>query len=329
MVAVFDKIKVSVIIPVYNVQDYLVECLDSIINQTLKDIEIICINDGSKDDSGKILDEYAKKDNRIKVVHKENEGVGITRNKGIRKATGEFVCFMDPDDIYPDNDVLEVLYNKAKYYNVLISGGEFACFTNDDKTLKQEFGDCFDGYLFDSDKLTNYRDYQFDYGYHRFIYDRNFLIKNSLFFPNYKRFQDPPFFVKAMLEAKEFYAVDKITYGYRMQHSQVNWDVKKINDLLNAIYENYRFSRLHKLDKLKTYTTIRFKQHFDDIKNNFDKKSLQIIKEMRQFDSELNLFCKKYLDFKLLQWIFSSKNSSDKKNKIITILGVEFQIKRV
>ena len=92
--------KVSVIIPCYNTEKYLKECLDSVINQTLKDIEIICINDGSTDNSLEILKEYAQKDERIKLIDRENKGVAKSRNEGIRKVTGQFVCFMDPDDYY-------------------------------------------------------------------------------------------------------------------------------------------------------------------------------------------------------------------------------------
>ena len=106
-------IKVSIVIPVYNVQKYLHECLDSLINQTLKDIEIICINDGSTDNSLNILKEYALKDSRIKVIDKENEGQGIARNLGIELAQGEFIGFVDPDD-WLEPEMLEMMYNQAK-----------------------------------------------------------------------------------------------------------------------------------------------------------------------------------------------------------------------
>ena len=87
--------KVSIIIPIYNTEKYLVECLDSVVNQTLKDIEIICIDDGSTDNSLAILKEYASKDDRIIVINKPNEGIGLTRNRGLCTATGEYVGFLD------------------------------------------------------------------------------------------------------------------------------------------------------------------------------------------------------------------------------------------
>lgn len=104
---------VSVIIPVYNAQDYLVECLDSIINQTLKDIEIILINDGSTDSSLEILQDYANKDSRIIIINHSNIGAGISRNEGIAIATGKYLSFLDADDFF-ELDMLEKAYNKSE-----------------------------------------------------------------------------------------------------------------------------------------------------------------------------------------------------------------------
>lgn len=93
-----ERIKISVIIPVYNAEKYLDKCLDSIENQTFREIEIICVNDGSKDSSLKILNEHAKRDKRIKIVNQVNRGVSAARNNGIRSAKGEYVTFVDADD---------------------------------------------------------------------------------------------------------------------------------------------------------------------------------------------------------------------------------------
>ena len=108
-----SNIKVSVIVPVFNVESYLNESLDSILNQTLKDIEIICINDGSTDNSLDILETYSKKDKRIKIISKENEGQGVARNVGLDNAQGEYISFVDSDD-FIKRDMLEKLYNKAE-----------------------------------------------------------------------------------------------------------------------------------------------------------------------------------------------------------------------
>ena len=105
--------KVSVIIPVYNTDKYLRECIESVISQTLQDIEILLINDGSTDNSGEICDEYAKKDLRIKVFHQTNLGVSAARNNGIDNAEGEYLYFLDSDDMIGEN-FLEFAYNVAK-----------------------------------------------------------------------------------------------------------------------------------------------------------------------------------------------------------------------
>ena len=108
--------KVSVIIPVYNVEEYLRECLDSVVNQTLKEIEIICVDDGSTDNSLEILKEYAKKDNRISVLTQENLHAGVARNAGLAVAQGEYLSFLDSDDFFELN-MLEETYKKAKIDN--------------------------------------------------------------------------------------------------------------------------------------------------------------------------------------------------------------------
>lgn len=110
-------VKVSVIVPIYNVEKYLAECIESLCAQTLKDIEIILVDDGSPDNSGAICDKYAAKDARIKVIHKENGGVSAARNDGLAIATGDYVIFVDSDDYIP-NDAYEKMYAKAQETNV-------------------------------------------------------------------------------------------------------------------------------------------------------------------------------------------------------------------
>lgn len=114
---------ISVIIPIYMAENFLHRCVDSVINQTYKNLEIILINDGSKDKSGIICDEYAKKDTRIKVIHQENQGVSAARNKGLDIAKGEFIYFLDSDD-YISLNALEKLINvqKEENYNIVASG---------------------------------------------------------------------------------------------------------------------------------------------------------------------------------------------------------------
>lgn len=112
-----EQPKVSLIIPIYNVEKYLRQCLDSVVNQTLKEIEIICVNDGSKDNSLAIMQEYAEKDNRVKIIDKENSGYGHSMNCGLKASTGEYVGIVESDD-YADVDMFETLYNCAKQDNL-------------------------------------------------------------------------------------------------------------------------------------------------------------------------------------------------------------------
>lgn len=123
--------KVTIIIPTYNVEPYLVECMDSITNQTLEDIEIICINDGSTDGSLEILKRYAQADSRIKLVDKENGGYGIGMNIGLDMATGEYVGILEPDDYVPSN-MFGDLYNIAKKNDLDFVKADFYRFTRDE-----------------------------------------------------------------------------------------------------------------------------------------------------------------------------------------------------
>ena len=116
------KFKITVIVPIYNAGQYLEKCIDSIINQTYTNLEIILVNDGSTDNSGAICDEYAKKDSRIKVIHKENGGLSSARNAGLDIASGEYVSFVDSDD-WIEKDMLEVLYNACTSNDAELSCG--------------------------------------------------------------------------------------------------------------------------------------------------------------------------------------------------------------
>lgn len=130
---IYKKSLVSVIVPIYNVEQYLCRCLDSIIRQTYTDIEIILVNDGSTDKCPQICDDYAKKDKRIKVVHQENGGLAHARNIGIANAIGEFVTFIDSDDLVALNYV-ECLFQGICEYGADISIASFHTFENDCET---------------------------------------------------------------------------------------------------------------------------------------------------------------------------------------------------
>lgn len=146
---------ISVVIPVYNVEKYLVRCLDSVLSQTYKNLEIILVDDGSKDSSGIICDKYQKNDNRIKVIHKKNEGLGYARNSGLDIATGKYVVFIDSDD-YIENSMIERLYNDLKINKADTCIGGFKRIIGDEIIVNQNSlaGELFESYRIVSELLS-------------------------------------------------------------------------------------------------------------------------------------------------------------------------------
>lgn len=250
--------KVSIIIPIFNMEKYLKNCLNTIVNQTIfHNLEVVCINDGSSDTSLEILKEYDSQYNNFIIIDQENTGVGIARNNGIKKATGEFIAFMDPDDYYLETDTLEILYSRAIEHNVLICGGSLSEDHNDGKWIRKEFEGIYKKYIFTEEKKISYQDYQFDFGFYRFIYNRIFLIENDIFFPPYIRFQDPPFFVKAMIKAGVFYAIPNYTYCYRYGHQNLVWNEKRVCDLVKGHIDDLEMSSAAELGQLHELTLHR------------------------------------------------------------------------
>ena len=228
-------VKISVVIPVYNVAEFVGFCLDSVLSQTLRDIEVICVDDGSEDDSSGIILKYAGKDPRVKLLRQKNQGAGKARNAGMRQACGEFIAFMDPDDFYPSSETLLHMYQAAKTNGVDICGGSLNRLK--DGQIEANSALFEDGYTFQRDGMMSYGEYQFDYGYWRFIYRRAFLQDNKLEFPDYRRQQDPPFMVSAFCLAKNFYALKEPTYVYRVAHKGIQWNERKARDLFSGVYD--------------------------------------------------------------------------------------------
>ena len=108
-----ENVKISIIVPIYKVERYLDRCVQSLIHQTLQEIEIILIDDESPDNCGKMCDKYVKQDKRIKVIHKENEGLGLSRNVGINVSKGEYLAFIDSDDYIENNFIEELVLHKC------------------------------------------------------------------------------------------------------------------------------------------------------------------------------------------------------------------------
>lgn len=185
---------ISIIVPMYNVEEFLPRCVESIINQTHKNIEIILIDDESPDRSGEIADEYAKKDERIKVIHQENKWLGGARNSGLKIATGKYVIFVDSDD-YIRSDMCELLYNKIEKDNVDM------VFFNMHNVDESGIIISTDLFPFDTDKRYNGETvqdtlYPLIISTHSLnsavtkIYNREFLIKNNLLFDESVRYAE-------------------------------------------------------------------------------------------------------------------------------------------
>ena len=225
---------VSVIIPVYNAEKYLRECLDSVVCQTLKDIEVICVDDGSTDSSKRIITEYMEKFRQIRYVNQNNCGAGAARNNALKIAGGQFVLFLDSDDFLAGESVLEMLYSAAVAQNARICGGSLLFLQEDGEKVAA----CLDGvsFWYEKEGEVRYKEDQTDYYYQRFLYSRMFLMEHQLWFPDYRRYQDPPFFVKAMLQAESFYAIPEAVYVYRTGGAgHVVWTKQKVLDLLQGL----------------------------------------------------------------------------------------------
>ena len=326
--------KISVIVPVYNVEKYLKECLESIINQTFKDIEIICINDGSTDNSLDILNQYAEKDNRIKVITQSNQGLSAARNTGIKYANGEYISFIDSDD-YIDTSLYETL---VKYLPA-----EMICFN------AQAFGDNFipekmqknlickiNGLAKISDKSifkTNV------YAWNK-LFKTDIIKKYNLEFPNGLYFEDFVFLWDYMLKIKTAYYLknNKAFYYYRQRSTSImsTCHSRSIDHLYawHNLYERLKTQNI--LKKHKKSITKLFEMYYKLAYNLSDYRNKDLItKTAKNFAQEIKYKNFKQLDeniktnkqnLTLYQKIFSINNKEKfgLQHKIFTILGMEF-----
>lgn len=216
-----DRVKVSVLVPIYNVEDFLPECLDSLVNQTLKEIEIICINDGSKDSSLEIIKRYAKEDKRIVIIDKKNSGYGDSMNQGLKKATGEYVGIVESDD-FIDIDAFEKLYEVAKKQNAEVVKANFYEYYGEmkkDKATSELF------LAEDTDMIIDPR-MKKDIFYQppciwAAIYKNDFLKKNKIdFLPTPgAAYQDTGFNFKVWATARRVYFVRRAFLHYRQDNT--------------------------------------------------------------------------------------------------------------
>lgn len=212
--------KISIIVPVYNVERYLRDCLNSLINQTLSDIEIICVNDGSTDSSPRILEEYASKDSRIKVINKENSGYGASMNMGLAAAEGEYIGIVESDD-FVKTTMYEELYNLAVKNNADVVKSDYYLYTTSNNQSRK-IGIIKPKY---TGKVFSVKDYpkilKMPPSIWSSIYRREFLNKNNIRFQESPgaSFQDISFAFKTLSSAERLVFTNK-TYLYYRQDNE-------------------------------------------------------------------------------------------------------------
>ena len=195
--------------PIYNDEEKIYDSINSVLSQSLTDIELICVDDGSTDNSLRILKSLAEKDDRIRVFSQKNQGSGKARNKGISEAKGEYIAFLDSDDQMVDNDALNQLYTEAKKNNVdMVSGGiQFV----DKGKISYEFS-CFKPIT--ELKLKPVGDYCLPWYFYKNIFKRSLLMENNIRFPDLLRGQDPIFLVEILSHLDNFLEVPVLYYSY-------------------------------------------------------------------------------------------------------------------
>jgi len=299
---------ISVIVPVYNVEKYIHRCIDSIINQTYKNLEIILVDDGSTDNCPKICDEYAQKDNRIKVIHKKNGGLSEARNVGIEIATGEYIGFIDSDD-----------YINKKMYELLISGLE----TNDADICICNYKEVNNDYIINDEKQDSYNFLKFNniealealYKENgvKFVIACNKLYNKNLFadvrYSIGKIHEDEYIIHKLFFNSKRVVYLDKeLYYYYQRQDSITKKQISpKRLDALDALKERGSFFEINNLTSLKEsnekmmfYCCLKQYVDFRDIKNslvcNRLKKRLRELYKLLRKHKDLNIIEKvKYM----------------------------------
>lgn len=245
---------ISIIMPVYNSEQHLEEALNSALNQTLHNIELICINDGSTDNSLKILNQYKEKDHRIHIITQDNLGAGPARNAGLKIARGRYIAFLDSDDYYPNDTCLQKIYELARKYKKQIAGGSLL-FLEQDKISEAVTKEA--DFTFHNTKPIKYQDFQQAYYYQRFIYSRKMLQEAKIAFPAYRRFQDVVFFVKAMVKADAFLATEMPTYVYRKSNNYATLTDEQINDMLKGYQEVLTIAKNNNLSTLFAFLAKR------------------------------------------------------------------------
>ena len=256
-----SNIKVSVIMPVYNDGENIEESLNSVYNQTLNEIEVVCINDGSTDNSLEIMNTFKEKFLSMQIINQENLGSGIARNRGMEVAQGEYLAFLDADDKYLDNNALELMYNIAIAHDAdmvsanlkgILASGEL----ENNPILKR----------FSKIDTISPKDYGIPYSYIKNIFKKSFIEENGFTFPDLRRGQDPVFLAEILTTVKEIPVVPVDLYGVRYP---VQGSLNKIN--------NHQKKHDYIMHFKSTFDVLR-KANFIDMFHDYEVKLYEYIK---------------------------------------------------
>lgn len=228
---------ISVIVPVYKVEQYLNRCIESLVNQTYSNLEIILVDDGSPDNSPKICDEWAKKDSRIKVIHKDNTGAGASRNVGLLQAHGDFISFIDSDD-YVSKDFYSHLFQLFKHDVDIVEGEYTVVDSHDNEYQFSDEASIAEEFSLEQAMYEHLNEHKFKQVIWNKLYRRS-AIKNVLF-PEGNRIDDEYWTYRIIGNSRKLIHSDKVIYAYRQQSDSV-MHLLKIQERTQAI--NARISR--------------------------------------------------------------------------------------
>ena len=291
MLSVKNKNLVSIILPVYNVEQYLDECIQSLLEQSHKNIEIIFVDDGSTDNSSKILDDYKRKDSRIKVYHKQNGGVSSAKNVGLKHATGEYITFVDPDD-YVSPDYVEYLLHLIKNNDADIAYTRYFFDNYNNKQVKEE-----DINIIDYDMaLYEILTYQISVAVWNKIYKKDLLLNNNIrFYEDVFMGEGFNFNILAFKNSNKIAVSNRKIYFYRRDNNNSATTKFKIEKWKNALFAIERIK-----ENLKDNDTKKIKDAllFAEWRTNIDAYTLLNIakqeKNYPSFNKEVLKISKKY-----------------------------------
>lgn len=229
-----ESVKVSVIIPVYNVEQYLRECLESVVNQTLDNMEVIIVNDGSTDNSSIILNEYEEKYKFIKIINKKNEGLGAARNTGLEYAIGEYVAFLDSDDVV-DINMYKTLYDISMQEESDIVCCNYEEFEDIYKLEYSQIENLLVYNNIEAIKLFLTKKIQ-GYAWNK-IYKRDLIINNELLFPEQTYYEDMILTVKSLYKSNKVICIDNKFYKYRKRQTSIS-NCNSIKHLRDYVEQN-------------------------------------------------------------------------------------------